>query len=196
MTRSHAWRAGGARILEEYEALASELRHKPRAEKVIEATVPGGTEFKEIRVLPSAFEYYPQVEHEASSLKEAGQVDEAIAVLRALKDFLLSGDVSKFPNKKLVCATQPGEVVDLTEDDDEASNTEAVYLWQVDCGDDGWKPFPADANQAVEAAFVLKQRTCSFTGFGGNSYVVNFEFLSQQNTSTGMFRPVRRVKVL
>jgi hypothetical protein len=40
----------------EYEALVDELRRKPRCEKVIEATVAGGEEFKEIRALPSAFE--------------------------------------------------------------------------------------------------------------------------------------------
>ena len=32
----------------EYEALVDELRRKPRCEKVIEATVAGGEEFREI----------------------------------------------------------------------------------------------------------------------------------------------------
>jgi hypothetical protein len=48
--------APAGELAAEYDNLVVELRRKPRCEKVIEATVPGGKEFTEMRALPSAFE--------------------------------------------------------------------------------------------------------------------------------------------
>ena len=42
-------------------------------------------EYTEIRSLPSAFEYYPQVEHEATALMREGKIAEAVAYLRGLR---------------------------------------------------------------------------------------------------------------
>jgi len=183
-------------LLREYLDLQTELRNKPRSEKVIESTVPDEPAFKEMRSVPSIFESYPKVEHEADTLKTAGKVVEAVAYLRALKAFIISGDVSKFPNQSLV-VPKVGEVVDLTADDDDCAPEDApqVFIWQVDCGDDGYIKFEDATSHQVEHAFQDKKETCLFTGFRGDRYLLNFEYMSQKNLSTGNFRPVRRVKL-
>ena len=69
----------------------------------------------------------------------------------------------------------------------------------MDGGDDGWLDFDEEASSAVEAAhaqFSSQEHgieAVDFTGYGGNRYSVDFNFLVQRNLATGYVRPVRRV---
>lgn len=67
-----------------------------------------------------------------------------------LKEYMVSGDASKFPKQSLVQVSQ-GAVIDLTAD--EGEEPEEKHVWQVSCGDDGWMNFLDSANDVVERAF-------------------------------------------
>ena len=201
---------------EEFDALFAELSYTKPTRKEIESTESGGASTFVDTFLPSFFDHYPRAKRAAKKLREEDRdIDAALDLLRAGKRLLVfPSELRKF--ESLISRALEGEEaagtstgcaitveVDGNDEDNEGSGTSRCFLWQVDGGDHGWLDFDDDANAVCEMAysrFVSSSdpsppSEVSFRGHQGNSYRLNFNFMIQRNTATGMHRPVRRVPV-